>query len=307
MPGNFSSPSLAALLESGCKVCAVVIPASPILAKNLPAIQQKMQARALRASLPLINTPFHPSIVQMAWEQHIPVWEVHRLADAETVATLATYQPDVICVACFSLRIPGVIRDVARLGCLNVHPSLLPANRGPVPLFWTFREGHEMAGVTIYLIDEGMDSGDILAQEPIEVSDGVNYDQLELQCAARGGALLARTVWDLYEGRSVHQSQDETRSSYHTFPSDEDLVVHADEWSARHVYNFIRGVGYWNGPIELHVGEEMFLVRDCISYSHEVMDQTEKGKFYRRGEELVVCCNTGYCSILTWIEGKEKI
>jgi methionyl-tRNA formyltransferase len=115
-------------------------------------------------------------------------------------------------------------------------------------------------------MDEGMDSGDILAQEIIEVPDGISYSQLESQCAIRGGALLARTVCDMDEGCAVRMKQDETKSSYHSFPSDEDFVVCAEEWDARHVYNFIRGVGHWDRPIELQVGGQSFLVRDAISY-----------------------------------------
>ena len=290
MRGNFSPPSLAALLESGIEVCAVIMPASPLPGSHPPAIQRKVQARALRTSLPLLKTPSRASIVQMAWEQQIPVWEVHRLASAETVATLAAYEPDVICVACFSLRIPRAVRDLPRLGCLNVHPSLLPANRGPVPLFWTFREGHEMTGVTIHCINEGIDSGDILAQESIEVPDGVSYDQLEMRCAVRGGALLAHTVWDFDAQRAVCVPQNETKSSYHAFPSDEDMTVCAETWSARHIYNFVRGIGHWSGPVRLRVGTEMLLICDSTSYGYKV--RASAGN-----EEAIVRCKDGWVNV----------
>ncbi|SRR5690242_10547023 len=267
MQSNFSIPSLTALLESGVEVCATVLPASPVPGLEPLTIRRREQSRTPRPMLPLRNTSLQPSVIQLAWTRQIPVWEVTNLSDAETVSTLASYQPDAICVACFSLRIPRVIIDLPRLGCLNVHPSLLPDNRGPVPLFWTFREGCEVTGVTIHLMDEGMDSGDVLAQEVIEVPDGISYAELESQCATRGGALLAHTVWDLYEGRAIPVKQDETKSSYHSFPSDEDFVVRAREWDARRVYTFIRGVGHWDRPIELVVGSELFLVRDVLSYS----------------------------------------
>src|SRR5947209_5334753 len=201
MQSNFSIPSLTALLESGVEVCAVVLPASPVPGLESRAIRRREQNRASRTMLPLVNRPLQPSLIQLAQARRIPAWEVTNLSVAKTVSTLVSYQSDVICVACFSLRIPRVIIDLPRLGCLNVHPSLLPANRGPVPLFWTFREGCEVTGVTIHLMDEGMDSGDILAQEVIEVPDGISYAELESQCAIQGGTLLAHTVWDLYEGR----------------------------------------------------------------------------------------------------------
>jgi methionyl-tRNA formyltransferase len=269
MQSNFSIPALTTLLESGVEVCAVVLPASPVLGLEPPTIQRREQTRPTRTALPLMNTSPHPSIIQIAWSKRIPVWEVSRLSDPKTVSTLAAYQPDVICVACFSLRIPRVIIDLPRLGCLNVHPSLLPANRGPVPLFWTFREGCGATGVTIHLMDEGMDSGDILTQEVIKVPDGISYTQLESQCAIQGGTLLVHTVWDLYEERAIRVKQDETKSSYHSFPSDEDFVVHTEAWDARHVYNFICGVGHWERPIELVMGSTSLLVRDARAYSLE--------------------------------------
>jgi methionyl-tRNA formyltransferase len=297
MQSHFSIPSLIALLESGVEVCAIVLPRSPIPGHQPLAIQRREQTRARRTVLPLVNMSLQPSVIQLAQTRKIPVWEVNSLSDAETVSTLATYQPDVICVACFSLRIPRVILDLPRLGCLNVHPSLLPANRGPVPLFWTFREGCEVTGVTIHLMDEGMDSGDILAQEVIKVPDGISYAELESQCAIHGGALLVQAVWDLYEGRAVRTKQDETGSSYHSFPSDEDFVVHAEEWEARRVYNFIRGVGHWDRPIELVAGSELFLVRDVLSYSLENIDG-DSGKVSERADGTVwVECKVGRCVV----------
>src|SRR5258708_21622181 len=173
----------------------------------------------------VLESSLHTSILQLAWELHILLWEVQRLPDPETIATLAGYQPDIICVACFSRRIPRAMLDIARLGCLNVHPSLLPANRGPEPLFWTFREGSRHTGVTIDLMDEGMDTGPIVAREALEMPDGISYAQLEMQCAMLGGTLLARSVWDLYNGLVIPVAHDETKRNYHGFPTDADFTV----------------------------------------------------------------------------------
>src|SRR5436305_4983793 len=269
MPGNFSLPPLRALLDNGIEVCAVVLSASPGL--DRPAITRREQLRPTRLLLPVLNSSLHSSIAQFAGERRIPVWEVSRMSDPEIISTLAAYQPDFICVACFTLRIPRVILDIPRLGCLNVHPSLLPAHRGPVPLFWALRQGSKQTGVTIHFMDEGMDTGDMLAQAVIEVPDGISYTELELQCAIRGGELLAKAVWELYEGYAVRVAQDETRSSYQSFPTDEDYIVPVAEWSAPHVYNFICGVVDWGGPVKLHVGSDYFVVHRAISYSLENM------------------------------------
>jgi methionyl-tRNA formyltransferase len=266
MQGNFSAPFLTTLLDSGIEVAAVVVPAIPLPGNKPPAIQRRERPRFMRTILPLANAALYSSILQTAWARELPVWEVQRLTATETLSTLAAYEADVICVACFPLRIPRVLIDLPRLGCLNVHPSLLPANRGPVPLFWTFRAGHEITGVTIHLIDEGMDSGAILAQKPLPVPDGISYDALEFQCIQQGKSLLAQTVWHLSRGDALPTPQDNTQSSYHPFPSNEDFSIPAEEWTARHVYNFIRGIRSWDRPLFLHSGAKTFQVHDAIMY-----------------------------------------
>jgi methionyl-tRNA formyltransferase len=293
MQGYFSYAPLLALLDAGSEVCAIVMPAEQSLTGALSAIRRREQPQTSRTALPVLQSTIHTSILQLAWERHIPVWEVDRLTDLETIGVLAAYQPDAICVACFSKHIPRVILNIAHLGCLNVHPSLLPANRGPEPLFWTFREGNPQTGVTIHLMDEGMDSGPIIAQEVVEVPDGISYAQLEAQCAKLGGKLLAQSVWDLYNGVAVPVPQDETKSSYHGFPSDDDFVVPIAEWSARYVYNFICGVVSWGTPVILQVGNSTVQVNKAISYSHKDMAPGTGEMDQRSGEGFWVRCKQG--------------
>ncbi|GAC1643101.1 MAG: hypothetical protein NVS4B12_07020 [Ktedonobacteraceae bacterium] len=297
MQGNFSAPSLQALLDTDIDVCAVVIPVSPIPGLKQPAIQRREQPRGIRTALPLLS--LHPSIVQIAWQRHIPVWEVRSLTDAITYSTLAAYEPDGICVACFSQRIPRAILELPQLGCLNVHPSLLPANRGPVPLFWTFRNGDETTGVTIHFLEETMDTGDILAQEHIEVPDGISYEQLEMRCAIKGGTLLANAVHNLYKNNITHTSQDEAKSSYYSFPTNEDFVIRAGEWDARHIFNFINGVGHWDSPIEIRSAHQTFFTRQCTSYSqwntNKPLENPENSATFN--QEIKLSCRDGWVKI----------
>jgi methionyl-tRNA formyltransferase len=281
------------LLGSGIQVCAVVIPAEQSFAANLPVIQEREQSQTSRMMLPVLNSSVHTTILELAWEQDIPVWEVRQLSDPETIRVFATYHPDMICVACFSKHIPHGILDIPPLGCLNVHPSLLPSNRGPEPLFWTFREGIQRTGVTIHLMDEGMDSGAIVAQEFIEFPDGISYAELEEQSAELGGKLLAQSVWELYHGDAKPVAQDETKSSYHAFPSDDDFVVPVAEWDARRVYNFICGVASWGRHIILKDGNSIVRVKSAISYSTEDIDLRDSEVYGQPGQELWVKCKRG--------------
>jgi methionyl-tRNA formyltransferase len=298
MLSSFSIPSLKALLESGIEVGAVVLPASRGHQQDDLPIYRKEPPRQAHSLLPVRNSSLHTNILYMAWERSIPVFEVRRMVDPLTISTLASFTPDMICVACFSLYIPRAVLDFPRLGCLNVHPSLLPDNRGPVPLFWTFRRGDDQTGVTIHFMNEAIDSGDILAQEVISVPDGIDYAALEEQISQLGGTLLAKTVWQLYTGHAVRVPQNETRSNYQPFPRREEYIVPVDSWEARHVYNFIRGMSGWDKPIQLRVGDILIVAERAISYSETIHTSPEKQSFW--GDNgLWVRCKTGWVCVIT--------
>jgi methionyl-tRNA formyltransferase len=274
MQSHFSYPSLRALLAAGVEVCAVILPAT---AEQTHAVRRLHAPDRRRTLLPVRQSLLHTSVQQLAWEHALPLWQVAHLSDPAVHDLLAGYQPDVLCAACFPWRLPPEVLSIARLGALNVHPSLLPANRGPQPLFWTFRLGQCRTGVTIHLMNEHLDSGDILAQESIDVPEGMSYSELEEQCARLGSQLLTRTVIDLDNGRAVRQPQDDSLSSSYPYPSNRqgrtDFTIYPRQWDARHVYNFIRGVKDWGKPLTLVADEELTLqVEDALVYSYKSHD-----------------------------------
>lgn len=303
MQGNFSLPPLEALLEKGVEVCAVVIPSPRISDEHqmvppaIRAIRRKEPVSGGHSLLPVLHSSLYNTIIQRAEAQHIPIWEVARLSDPATIDTLQHYAPDLLCVACFSLYIPRVVLDIPLYGCLNLHPSRLPANRGPDPLFWTLREGKHQTGATVHYMDQGMDTGDIVAQTLIDIPDGIRYTQLETRCAVQGGYLLAQAVWDIYRGKATSFPQDEAKSEYHPLPSCEDLVVRVHEWSARHVYNFVRGLATSEEPVPLIVGNKTIYVRDAISYSRDskIDGDEEQGAWEK---ELWIPCKEGWVAVV---------
>ncbi len=291
MAGSFSPPALLALLDNGIDVCAVVLPMrdhhpSP------PALRLLEPPQPARSMLPVLQSSLHTSITNIAWKRGIPVWEVSRMSAPDTINLFTQYQPDITCVACFSLYIPRAILHIPRLGCLNVHPSLLPANRGPDPLFWTFHDGQHETGVTIHMMDEGLDTGPIVAQERVMVPDGISYTQLEAECATLGGKLLARSLWQLHDGSAKLTPQDETKSSYLPMPTSKDYVVMASEWEARRVYNFIRGIVSRGEPVTIIMNGQSLQVTNAISYSRS---DTSNGDI---SEEIVkVRCLDGWVCV----------
>ena len=291
--GAFSLPPLEALLRAGYNVRAVVVSALPGAAKDTPPFTilpaRTIPHRAHGRPLPLLAPETSRSIFQLAAGRGIPVLEVARLPDPRTLEALAALQPDAICVACFSRRLPGEILRLPRLGCLNVHPSLLPANRGPDPLFWTFHLGESETGVTVHLMDEGFDSGPIVSQQRISVPDGCTERELERACATLGGELLARSIAGLAAGDAHPVPQDERYATAYSWPRPEDFVITPDR-PARWAHNFAAGLHNRIEPILIRVPDATFRVLAPLSYDpHATIDTPWRGN----GEMLAIQCSPG--------------
>ncbi len=115
--------------------------------------------------------------------------------------------------ACFPYRVPRPIRDALPLGVINIHPSLLPALRGPDPVFHAVRLGLDTTGVTLHLMDEGWDTGPVLAQQPVAIPGDVDVDAFEASLARRGGAMLAETIIGWQSGVLAPHPQDEAMTT----------------------------------------------------------------------------------------------
>lgn len=249
--GVFSRLPVETLRRAGADIRAVVTPAQPGLA--LAANGQREHdapftlldpppRRAARRALPLAGaTPPALTLRDLAAASDAPLLSVTRLADPATLDALAAFEPDAICVACFTRRLPPALLALPRLGCLNAHPSLLPDKRGPDPLFWTFQAGATESGVTIHLMDAGFDTGPILAQSRVALADGETEAALELRLAALAGDLMAQALAGLRSGALTPLPQDAARATAQSWPSAEDYSISA-AWSARRAYTFACGV-----------------------------------------------------------------
>lgn len=285
---RMSLDPLMALIERGVEICAVVLPAPRVHGRPVSAIAPVL-SRTSRALLPLMVPGRGETIDQVAARNGIPLLQVGSLSHPDTVDALRALEPDLIAVSCFPKRLPSSLLDVAPLGALNMHPSLLPAYRGPDPLFWIFRDGEREAGVTVHLMTAELDAGDIVSQQAIGLPDGISGDVLEARCAEVGGRLLADAVWALWQGNAQRTPQDEREASYRPWPSVADLVIDPG-WSARRAYNFIRGViplGYT--PI-IETATARFAVRGITGFvEHGALDETSP----KMGHEMAVQCSPG--------------
>src|SRR3990172_1981282 len=169
MFGELSLRPLSALIKTGATVCAVVVPASN--PKGFEILRKLEPPRPDADALPVLSKFVSPNIVTLAWDNHIPVFEVADIR--RSPSSFADLRPDLICVSCFSRIIPRQLFALPMFGALNLHPSLLPAYRGPSPLFWQFRSGETRTGVTLHFMNERADAGNILLQSEVNFADGI--------------------------------------------------------------------------------------------------------------------------------------
>jgi methionyl-tRNA formyltransferase len=294
--GVFSRLPLEALLRAGADLRAVVTLAQPGMSLGEAANQPflRLEPRPARATrlLPLAGgAPLPRTLRDLAAEAGAPLLSVARLRDPATLEALASFAPDVICVACFTRRLPPALLRLPRLGCLNAHPSLLPDNRGPDPLFWSFHAGATTTGVTIHLMDAQFDAGPIVAQSPVEILEGETEEALELRLAALAGDLIAEALAGLASGALTPTPQDESQATAHPWPTTEDYTIPAAQWSARRAYTFARGVSGREQPITLVAADgARFRLREPLGYDS---DATLPAPWRRDGNHLTLACAPG--------------
>ena len=218
---EISAISLKALIDSGHNVAAVV------------TREDKPRGRGN------VMTPTPTKV--LALEKNIPVYTPQSLRTEEFSELLSSIDPDLIAVVAYGKILPPSVLSYPKYGCINLHVSLLPKYRGAAPMQRAIMEGESETGVTVMYMNEGLDTGDIIATEkfPITVED--DFESIHDRSAEIGGALLSKTVTEIFEGRAVRIKRDDTLATYAAKIEKEDCKIDfsrsADVVSAR-----IRGV-----------------------------------------------------------------
>lgn len=193
-----------------------------------------------------------PDVKVEALKYDIPVIQPVRIK--EDYQAILDLQPDLIITAAYGQIIPQALLDAPRLGCVNVHASLLPLYRGGAPVHQAIIDGQEKTGVTIMYMVKKMDAGDIISQKetPILQDDtvGILYDRL----SDLGAKLLKETLPSLLDGTNQRIPQDESLVTYAPTLSREDERI---DWnlSAKQVYNKVRGTNPWPGSYTTYQGK----------------------------------------------------
>jgi methionyl-tRNA formyltransferase len=271
---DFAVPSLKILLESGEDIAAVVT--QPDRARG--------RGRILSS----------PPVKELAVSRGLRVMQPAEIRSRTFAEELSSLKPDVIAVVAYGRIVPPSILKLPPLGCVNVHASLLPKYRGAAPIQWAIMNGEKKTGVTTMLMDEGLDTGDILLQEETKISDDDNSLSLGERLSVMGASLLYKTLVGLKDG-SVKPSSQPDEPSYAPPLKKEDGRI---DWSlsAEKLSNFIRGTYPWPGSYCRFRGERVAIVRAAVAESRGICTPgTVTGI---SAEEIRVCTGRGTLRIL---------
>jgi methionyl-tRNA formyltransferase len=203
---EFAVPALRALLEAPefTVTCVVTQPDRPA------GRGQKLQM---------------PPVKQVALAHGVQLLQPQKLREAGVFEQLQAHAPDLIVVAAFGQILRQNVLELPRYGCINVHASLLPRWRGAAPIQAAIRAGDSETGITIMLMDAGLDTGDMLRQRAIPIAPNETGQTLHDKLAALGGELLIETLRDYLDGKITPQPQDDSAHTYAPLLKKEDGLI----------------------------------------------------------------------------------
>ncbi len=265
---DFAVPCLEKLIEYGCEVVGVFTqPDKPVGRKRV----------------------ITPSAVKVCALKHgIDVYQPEKMRDGVAFEIINGLKPDIIVVVAYGKILPKEILESAPLGCINIHGSLLPKLRGAAPIQWSVINGDEYSGVTSMMMNEGLDTGDMLVERRVKIefeeTSGELYDRLSFV----GAEVLEETLKKLEDGTLVRTPQNDEESTYAPLLNKEISNIDWNE-SALAVYNKIRGLNPW--PVAVtYIDGIKYKVYES-EYVENVKGQP--GEIVDNKKKLLIACGDG--------------
>lgn len=284
---DFSVPVLQKLIDMGIEVEAVVT--QPDRAKGRGKQVQ-----------------FSP-VKELAVKHDLAVYQPQRLRkEPDLIEKMRQMEPDVIVVVAFGQILPQEVLDIPRLGCVNVHASLLPKYRGAAPIQHVILDGETVTGVTTMLMDAGLDTGDMLLKAEVPIDPKETADSLHDKLAALGADLLEETLIGLEKGEIIPQKQNESLTgAYASMISKEDGEIDFTE-SAVQIERRIRAMTSWPGAFTWMDGKMLKI------WEAQVCEKNENGpvcgQVISSKDTLLVQTGDGILSITSLqLPGKKRM
>ena len=206
-------------------------------------------------------------VKEVAVKHDIKVLQPEKLKeDREAVEYLKELNPDFIIVVAFGQILTKEVLDIPSIGCINLHASLLPMYRGAAPLNWVVINGEKKSGNTTMLMDVGLDTGDMLLKDEVEITENMTAGELHDILTSRGGNLLIETIEGVANG-TIKGIKQEGETCYAKMLSKDTGKIVWDK-SAREIHNLIRGLNPWPIAHTTYKGENMKI------YESEVLNES---------------------------------
>ena len=224
---------------------------------------------------------FSSPVKEFALEKNLKIYQPEKIRkNVEFIEELKKMNPDVICVVAYGKILPKEILEIPKLGCINVHGSLLPQYRGAAPIQWAVINGDKETGVTTMYMDEGMDTGDMILKKKIEIGENETTGELWEKLSKIGGELLVETLDQIERGIAPREKQGD---NFTVAPMLDKNIAKIDweDKTAKEIKNLVRGLNpimgaytflnvkkikFWKVDVanskEVFVGSNMDMIRN---------------------------------------------
>ena len=270
---DFAVPCLKSLIDSGENVQAVFTQ------------PDKPKGRGYKL------TP--PPVKELALKNNIPVYQPTSLKNGddanETIKILNELSPDLIIVVAYGKILPKTILDLPKY-CINVHASLLPKYRGAGPIQWSVLNGEKTTGVTTMLMEEGLDTGDMLLSKSVDIGVNETSSELHDKLSILGAEVLLETITAIKDNNITPIKQDESLSTYAPMLTKDMCAIDFSK-PAQEVHNHIRGLSSFPGAMTMLNGKRLKVYRSVCTFD---TSNAEAGTVVNP-DNFTVVCGDGKC------------
>ena len=248
---DFAKESLEALYNNGYEILAVVT--NP----------DKPQGRGMK----MTKSP----VKEFAEEKALPIYQPTKVRNnMEFIEEIKSLNPDVICVVANGKILPKEILEIPKLGCINVHGSLLPKYRGAAPIQWAVLNGDKTTGVTTMYMDVGMDTGDMILKQEVEIGEDETTGELWNNLSKIGGELLVETLQKIEQGTAPRIKQGENFTMAPML--DKQMAkINWKEKTAKEIKNLVRGLNPIMGAYSFLNGKKIKFWKVDIATNNEIV------------------------------------
>ena len=248
-------------------------------------------------------------VKELAQELNIPVLTPSKMKDEALIERLKSENADFFVVVAYGKILPKEILDIPKLGCINIHASLLPEYRGAAPIQWSIIDGKKKTGITTMLMDEGLDTGDILKQYELPIADDETGGSLFDKLAILGGEDIVDTIANFDSINPTPQGNATTE--YAKMISKQMGEIDFNK-SATEIERLIRGMNPWPSAYTKYEGKVLKIwevkVSENISELPNINLSENYGKIYSFNKDIFIICNKSVLKVLSLqLEGKKRM